>query len=97
MRSKGGHSSVFWFSGAPRFYLPGSSGNLAGMRIPVEIDRERDVAYIPLATHDTLRRVWRSLPLGRNLVLDIDRDGDLVGLELLHAQAQLKRLGIRLA
>jgi uncharacterized protein YuzE len=64
------------------------------MRIPIEIDREHDVAYIPLATHDPLRRTWRSLPVGRNLVLDIDRHGDLVGLELLNARRLLRSLGV---
>lgn len=64
------------------------------MRIPVEIDRQRDVAYIRLATHMPLRRGWRGLPVGRNLVLDIDRHGDLVGLEILNARALLKSMGV---
>jgi uncharacterized protein YuzE len=66
------------------------------MRTSIEIDREHDVAYIRLATHDPLRRVWRCIPVGRDLVLDIDRHGDLVGLELLNARKQLRSLGVRL-
>jgi uncharacterized protein YuzE len=67
------------------------------VRIPLKIDRQRDVAYLRMGTHDPLRRVWRSLPLEGDLVLDIDRYGDLVGLEILNARARLKALGIRIA
>lgn len=66
------------------------------MRVPIEIDPEHNVAYIPLATHDPLRRAWRSIPAGRDLVLDIDRHGDLVGLELLNARRCLRVLGMRM-
>lgn len=65
------------------------------MRILIEIDADHDVAYIPMATHDPLRRVWRCIPVDQDLVLDIDPHGDLVGLELLHARKCLERLGVR--
>ncbi len=75
-------------------WVPPSSGTLPGMRIPIQINPEQDVAYIPLAPHDPLRRAWPCL--GRNLVLDIDRHGELVGVELLNARRQLRVLGVRL-
>lgn len=64
------------------------------MDICFELDRERDVAYIRVDTHHPLKRVWKSLPV--QVVLDMDGHGDLTGLELLNARAQLTALGVRL-
>lgn len=66
------------------------------MDICFEIDRERDVAYIPLNPHHPLKRVWKSL-VREDWVLDIDAHGDLVGLELSRARSRLPlRWGVRL-
>jgi len=66
------------------------------MDICFEMDRERDVAYIRLNTHHPLKRVWKNL-VGEGWVLDVDVHGDLVGLELARAQANLALgWGIRL-
>ena len=68
---------------------------LCAMDIRFEMNREHDVAYIRVGTHHPLRRVWRCLPVGEDLVLDFDRHGDLTGLELLNARKQLAALGVR--
>ena len=63
------------------------------MDICFELDRERDVAYIRLHTHDPLKRVWKSL-VDEACVLDFDTTGDLVGLQL--PPVRLSEWGIRL-
>lgn len=65
------------------------------MELCIEIDRERDVAYIPLNTHHPLKRAWKSLFARQDLVLDIDAHGDLVGIEVLRARQRLTQWGVR--
>src|SRR5687768_3999944 len=57
----------------------------------VEIDRERDIAYILLRPE--LRNkpggVARSVRVADDIVLDLDIKGQLVGIELLEASARI--------
>src|SRR5437867_1763494 len=57
----------------------------------IEIDREHDLAYILLRTElrDQPRGVARSVRVGEDIVLDLDSNGQLVGIELLNASSRL--------
>src|SRR5262245_1208369 len=57
----------------------------------VEIDRQRDLAYIVLRPdlRDTPGSVARSVRVADDIVLDLDANGQLVGIELLQASARI--------
>lgn len=57
----------------------------------IEIDRERDLAYILLRPElrDQRGGAARSVRVGEDIVLDLDANGQLVGIELLNASSRL--------
>lgn len=57
----------------------------------IEIDREHDLAYIRLRTdrRGNAGRVLKSRRVAKDIVLDLDDTGRLLGIELLHASARL--------
>jgi uncharacterized protein YuzE len=57
----------------------------------VDIDREHDLAYILLRPELRGRRgaVARSVRAAKDIVLDLDENGRLIGIELLNASARL--------
>src|SRR5438270_4707778 len=57
----------------------------------VEIDRDRNVAYILLRPElrDQRGGVAKSVRIGEDVVLDLDTNGQLVGVELLNASSRL--------
>jgi uncharacterized protein YuzE/predicted DNA-binding transcriptional regulator AlpA len=57
----------------------------------IEIDREHDLAYIRLrpGLRDRAGSVSKSRRVAKDIVLDLDEAGRLVGIELLHASARL--------
>lgn len=57
----------------------------------VDIDREHDLAYILLRPELRGRRgaVARSVRVAKDIVLDLDESGHLIGIELLNASARL--------
>lgn len=54
----------------------------------IKIDRENDLAYILLRPAESVT-VARSVCIGEDIVLDLDGDGQLVGIELLNASSRL--------
>jgi uncharacterized protein YuzE/predicted DNA-binding transcriptional regulator AlpA len=63
----------------------------------VQIDTENDLAYILLRPELQDRRgvVSRSVRVAEDFVVDLDHDGQIVGIEILHASSRLnlKRAG----
>lgn len=57
----------------------------------IEIDRDHDVAYILLRPElrGQPRSVARSVRVAEDIVLDLDENGQLIGIELLNASARL--------
>jgi superfamily II DNA or RNA helicase/uncharacterized protein YuzE len=57
----------------------------------IEMDREHDVAYILVRPElrNQPRKVAQSLRVGEDVVLDLDQDGQLIGIELLKASTRL--------
>jgi uncharacterized protein YuzE len=57
----------------------------------VQIDRENDLAYILLRPDLQNRRgvVSRSVRVAEDFVVDLDHDGQIVGIEILHASSRL--------
>lgn len=57
----------------------------------IEMDREHDVAYILVRPElrNLSRKVAQSLRVAEDVVLDLDKDGQLIGIELLRASARL--------
>lgn len=54
----------------------------------IKIDRENDLAYILLRPAESVM-VSQSVCVGEDIVLDLDDDGQLVGIELLNASSRL--------
>lgn len=50
-------------------------------------DEKEDV----LGMHLKNRRSWRSLEVGRNVVIDLSREGEIVGIEILAAKQFFKK------
>lgn len=63
------------------------------MDICFELDRQRDVATIPLHTHHPLTRTWSRLPVPRDCVLQFNEYGELVALEV--TRRRLEQWGVR--
>jgi ATP-dependent helicase HepA len=57
----------------------------------IQVDREHDIAYIRVQTDSAAEHnaIAQSVRVGEDLVLDLDRNGKLIGIELLHASARL--------
>src|SRR4051812_290707 len=57
----------------------------------IQIDREHDLAYILLRPElrDEPRRSARSLRVAEDIILDLDENGQLIGIELLNASSRL--------
>src|SRR5256886_5095600 len=57
----------------------------------IEIDREHDLAYILLRPELRDRRggVARSMQVADDIVVDLDENGQLIGIELLNASSRL--------
>ena len=57
----------------------------------IEIDRKHDVAYILLRPElrDQPGAVARSMRVAEDIVLDLDANGQLIGIELLNASSRL--------
>src|SRR5262245_27389126 len=57
----------------------------------IEIDREHDLAYILLRPErrDHPRGLARSMRVAEDIVLDLDENGQLIGIELLNASSRL--------
>ena len=55
------------------------------------MDRENDVAYILVRPElrDKPRKIAQSLRVADDIVLDLDEDGQLIGIELLKASSRL--------
>ncbi len=65
--------------------VPGSSCEEARMSPTVKYDRDADAAYIRFSPET----VVESEEVAEGVVLDYDRDGRIVGLEVLHARRHL--------
>jgi uncharacterized protein YuzE len=61
----------------------------------IELDRENDVAYILVRPElrDQPRKVAQSVRVAGDIVLDLDADGQLIGIELLKASSRLDLSG----
>src|SRR5437588_9455025 len=57
----------------------------------IEVDREHDLAYILLRPELRDRRggVTRSMRVAEDIVIDLDENGQLIGIELLNASSRL--------
>lgn len=64
---------------------------MSDLKVDLQLDRENDLAYILLRPWLRGQRAYvaRSLRVTKDILLDLDADGGLIGIELFHASKHL--------